>query len=222
MRDSNALKARMTRSSRRRRSMHLRRLVTLACAMSLILIGLDAPVAVAATYNGGATVVVKPVGGEASVDVGTVVCRPGTNSGTGGACVPFGTGNAIRVNDIVAGSAVAFQVCIDNDGNGKCGGLPTVPNCFDRVFYSHNDAGTIFNPLGPLPTGFNAGCPGGKFKGYIVFLCQGVHIDGNIPHVHIARSGTATLVTGGTGFGNFCGPLEAFDPRFPPKTYYVL
>ncbi|MGH9277541.1 MAG: hypothetical protein ACRD12_05470 [Acidimicrobiales bacterium] len=190
----------------------------------MVVIGFDSGGAGAATYSGGATVVVKQVGAQALADVGAVVCRPSTDSGYGGACVPFGPGNAIRVDDTKAGTSVAFQVCIDNDGNRQCGGLPSIPGCADVLVYSHSDSGAFFNPIGPLPGGFSPGCPGGPFKGYVVLICQGVHIAGIAPHVHLASSGVVSLTTGGTGFGNFCGPNEpgGFDPRLPPKPYYII
>ncbi len=208
--------------TRGRRLTHTRRLLTLACVISLSFIGLDAPGASAATWSQGATVVVKQVGQQALVDIGTTVCRLATNSGTGGACVPFGAGNAVKVTDVSAGLTVAYQACVDNDGNGKCGGTPIIQGCSDLVFYSHDDSGAFFNPLGPLPTGFRSGCPGGRFRGYVIFVCQGVHVDGISPHTHLVKSGTATLTTNGTGYGNFCGPGEAIDPRTPPKTYVVI
>lgn len=210
-----------------------RRLLLLACIVPMIAVGPSASLGQAATYRGGATIVVKPVGGPPLADVGVVVCRPSLDTGYGGACIPFGPGNAVRVNDQVAGSAVAFQVCLDNDGNSKCGGPPTIPGCLDQQFYSHNDAGAFLNPVGPLPTNFRSGCPGGAFRGYVVFICQGVHIDGITPHTHLARTGSATLTTGGLGFGDFCGAGngegggaagggQIANRLIPPKPYYLV
>ena len=100
-----------------------------------------------------------------------------------------------------------------------CGGPRTgADGCADEIFFSHNDAGHFFNPLGPLPQGFKPGCPGGPFPGYIVFICDGVHaVQGQPPHAHIAPKGEITLTTGGTGFGDFCGGTE----ETPPKPYSV-
>lgn len=169
-------------------------------------------------YVGGGTVVVKEQGQPAAVDSGAVVC--GSNGAAiGGGCIPFGPWKSIFVNDAVKGSSVAFQVCIDNDGDGKCA-LGEGQACGDRQYFSHDDNGAFFNPLGPLPQGFTPGCPGGAWKGYVVFLCEGAHIPvrpPGPPHAHPATTGTIAGTLAGTGYGNFCQPTG-----FNVKTYTVV
>lgn len=187
-----------------------------ATAASLV-VGAGNAGAATAEYRGGATVVVKREGSDPTVDRGIVVCRSSGPS-VGGACLPFDGNNSVRVDDDRAGLEVAFQVCIDNDGDGVCGGDPRRA-CADDLFFSHDDAGRFFNPLGPLPTSFRPGCPGG-FPGYVVFLCQGIHQPpdpGAGTHVHTVSKGTASSVFGGTGFGNFCQPAGG-----EPGKSYVL
>jgi hypothetical protein len=145
--------------------------------------------------------------GQTVADSGLVVCEPGDAAGLGGACLPFGGGDAVSVVDAVQGQDVAFQVCVDNNGDGLCRSDDPDPVCGDVIAFSHDDAGNFYNPVGPLPTGFKAGCPGGPFRGYIVYLCEGAHanLPGVLPHAHPATSGTASVVTGGEGLGSFCG-----------------
>ncbi len=161
-------------------------------------------------YVGGATAVVRS-GDQTPVDEGTVVCDPDGES-LGGACVPFseaGPDPFVLVLDDILGEQVAFQVCIDNDGDGSCAWDPEAP-CGDDVYFSHDDDGNFHNPLGPLPTGFRPGCAGnGGFPGYVVFLCQGAHVpEGDASHVHPATSGTvSSLDSAGppnAGLGDFC------------------
>jgi hypothetical protein len=175
-------------------------------------------------YDGAGAIVVSspaasPLGGPTLVDNGAVVCDTATGRGVGGTCVPFGAGPAsIVVHDEgVPDSELAFQVCIDNDGDGICGGASTDPTgqCGDDVFFSHggrNDTGGghFFNPLGPLPNTFRTGCPGGPWQGYVVILCAGVHstqdaAGGAEAHEHHATRGTVGFAAAGTGFGDFCG-----------------
>lgn len=157
----------------------------------------------------------------APVDDGAVVCSASTGDGFGGTCLAWasvGDADAVLVVDDASGRETAFQVCIDNDGDGVCGGSAssadgTVPACQDEFFFSHDDRGRFFNPLGPLPTSFRAGCErNGGFPGWIVYACQGAHVPrGGSGHSHAATTGTTTAVVGGTGYGDFCGGGDAFD-----------
>lgn len=167
------------------------------------------------------------------VDSGVITCMKAKPvPSIGGGCVPFGVGNSILVTDMNAGLEVAYQVCLDNNGDGSCSlttpaarvaagacvvvgtsttcereaadiGLPSGP-CDDELFFSHSDDGAFHNPLGPLPTDFKDGCPGGSWRGYVVILCEGVHATA-APHVHPVVAGSITATTGGTGYGTFCG-----------------
>lgn len=169
-----------------------------------------------AEYVGSHTIVVKGLPAD-TLDRGSVICRANGPS-VGGGCILFGPGDSIKVMDDKAGLSVAFQVCIDNNGDSLCGGrADPAGTCADDIFFSHDDAENFHNPLGPLPMSFRAGCPGG-FPGYIVFVCDGIHVaeGGGTPHQHIAPKGTINLTAGGTGFGNFCGGEEV-----PPKRYEV-
>lgn len=183
--------------------------------------------ATTATYVAGGTVVVKEGGKPPAADEGAVVCLAldvtGNNAGIGGGCVAFGAvpgASSVRVSDRLHGATVPFQVCIDNDGDGVCTS-PDFGNCADEIFFSHDDNGVNHNPLGPLPTGFAAGCPGGAWNGYVVFLCNGVHTAGGA-HAHPASVGTITTVSGvpGTGYGTFCG--GAAENAQSNKPYTVL
>ncbi len=179
-----------------------------------------------ADYVAGGTAVAKTAGQPPLVDSGVLQCSASTGDGVGGACLPFGALalDAVLVKDAVAGRQVAFQVCIDNDGDSVCTSPGIGKPCDDLVVFSHDDAGNFFNPLGPLPPGFAPGCPGGPFPGYVVFLCEGVHASAEgtndlTPHAHPATTGTATLASGGTGFGDFCGGVRQNPSR---KNYVVV
>ncbi len=156
---------------------------------------------------------------EARVDNGFVICQPRGPSSFGGGCIPFGPYKYLSVKDAALGKNVAFQVCIDNNGDGVCGGNEsTSDRCGDDVYFSHDDRGRFFNPIGPLPGGFRWGCtPSGGFRGYVVFICSGSHLAGG-PHAHSATSGTISPAPIGSGFGNFCLPF----PQPPQKRYVVL
>lgn len=144
--------------------------------------------------------------GTTVVDNGAVVCDDGNGVGVGGVCMPFSAGDdAVSVADDEMGENLAFQVCVDNNGDGFCTTNDPDPYCADDMYFSHDDAGNVFNPVGPVRTGFRPGCPGGAFDGYVVFLCDGVHAVATKPHVHPATTGIATVTTGGEGLGNFCG-----------------
>ena len=165
-------------------------------------------------YTGGGTFVVKTDETGTLLDDGGVICEGTDGDGVGGGCLlfpaPGADGSAeprvfIQVRDDTVGPRVAFQVCIDNNGDGICGGPQTNPRCFDQIFFSHADGGKFFNPLGPLPTTFLPGCPGG-FPGYVVLLCQGVHDDREQgPHQHRVTTGTIGFAIEGSGYGDFCG-----------------
>jgi hypothetical protein len=193
------------------------------------------------TYVSGATVVVKQAGSAPVADDGAVLCTgtsvTGGPGGVGGGCIPFGQPlerPAILVQDAVSGTRVAFQVCIDNNGDGAC----TVPHgdpgqtdpCGDIIGFSHDDQGMFWNPLGfykdgfgalvPLPTTRPASCPQGGFHGYVVFLCEGVHATAD-PHAHAATTGTIASVplspVGPFGAGDFCQTIR--DPII--KSYFT-
>ena len=200
---------------------HVRRhlLAAIVAAGTLVAPVLHAEAEDSPRYVAGGTAVVRD-GGATLVDSGGMSCENATGNGGGGLCLPFGDGEpAVALHDDVNGEEVAFQVCIDNDGDGVCVSPDTSSPCPDQVFFSHNGAGEFFNPVGPLPTGFLDGCPGGPWRGYVVFVCEGVHRapDGST-HEHPATSGTGTVTTGGEGNGDFCGGTAPQPTRKP----YVL
>ena len=175
-----------------------------------------------AEYTGAGTLVVKEPGQPATVDKGAVVCHTGSATGEGGACVRFLPGTppyaAVHVLDDTFGEDVPFQVCLDNNGDGRCLSPDTGP-CADQIFFSHDDEGGHHNPVGPLPPGFRPGCPGGLWHGYVVYLCNGVHGTGLGGHSHPATTGSITTVNQqGEGFGNVCGG-SVQDPS--DKLYFV-
>ena len=168
-------------------------------------------------YVAGTTAVAR-TGGSTVADSGTVVCAGAPDAdagaGVGGVCIPWSAGgSAIEVVDGALGHDVAFQACVDNDGNLQCGGTPVISGCADAVVFSHFDNGTFSNPLA-APTSFTSGCPGG-FPGWVVFLCQGAHDAGGL-HAHEATGGTVTTVASGGPSGQFCGS----PPVLPGKPYY--
>ncbi len=198
-------------------------LVLLAAAATL---GLLLPVGVQATpptlgaghYKDPGIVVVNfniGLGQITVADNGAVVCRDVNADGTpdhgrGGVCIPFGDlqGDSIQVVDDDVGLDVAFQVCIDNNGDSLCG--PPTDNlfsCQDTIVYSHDSAtGAFFNPLKLSQLGFTTGCPGGPFPGVVVMICAGLH-DNEFAtnlHFHNASEGQVTSVNGGTGTGDYC------------------
>lgn len=170
------------------------------------------------TYaQGGSTIVVR-ADGQAIVDNGGVICNS-TGPSVGGGCVDFASlepgtnGGGVGVDDAENGENVAFQVCIDNNGDGICGGPQGNSKlaCGDDQFFSHSDDGRFFNPLGPLPGSFRRGCPGSEWNGYVVFLCTGVHEvpdsagAPSAPHAHSASNGVIRTTHDAEGYGNFCG-----------------
>jgi hypothetical protein len=177
-------------------------------------------------YTGGGTVVVKQSGQSPAADEGVLVCSSTGGMSVGGGCLSFGTNplaSSVLVQDNVSGTQVAFQVCIDNNHDGRCVSPDEGP-CADQIFFSHNDEGLFFNPLGPLPIKPKDGCPGGVWNGYVVFLCNGVHAAGNdgssgTNHSHPATAGhMIQLDTPGSGFGNFCGGSR----QDPSNKQYVV
>lgn len=189
-----------------------------ACAIGALSLAMAVPgeaSPASENYAGGGTVAVAQINGVTVVDNGAAICRPGADS-TGGACVGFpvrssdGTkpNNYVQVIDGTYGPNVAYQVCVDNNGDGVCGGEAGVgtARCGDDQFFSHREDGSFANPLGPLPVTFREGC-GGGFPGYVVFLCTGVHAnDATAPHAHGADAGTVSTVAGdGDNYGTFCG-----------------
>lgn len=195
--------------------------VSMMCSLAII----AGTPASANVYLGGGTVVFKREGSAPDADKGVTVCHEDSGLGIGGGCLPFppGQDGAVAVSGLLGDGLniespnVAFQVCIDNNGDGKCvsGGPDTPEPCSDDVFFSHNDKGDFFNPLGPLPTSLKDGCnPETGWKGYVVFICEGVHVvrdaGPNAPgvaHAHPTTIGTIHLAqTGfGAGLGDFCG-----------------
>lgn len=170
-------------------------------------------------YEGSSVVVVRDSDGNATfVDSGVFVCRPEPHVSFGGACLPFAAGvNAVEVVDEELGARVAFSVCVDNDGDGRCGAQDPAAPCQDFTARSHDDGGVFINPLGPLPTGFEPGCPGG-YPGYLVFVCSGVHDDETGSHAHRASRGTVSTASvppgPPTAGGNYCEPPPL--SRCPP------
>lgn len=161
-----------------------------------------------AGYLAGGTFVVKTE--QATIlDNGGVICQGTNGDGIGGGCLPFPTngreGGFVRVHDNGAGARVAFQVCIDNNGDGICGGPQLNERCPDQIFFSHDDEGRFFNPLGPLPTSRLRECPGSGHNGYVVLLCQGAHEVGATAHTHSLSAGSIGLALSGSGYGDFCG-----------------
>ncbi|HEU0132452.1 MAG TPA: hypothetical protein VFQ85_15820 [Mycobacteriales bacterium] len=193
-----------------------RRIVLTVAAFAAAAMAAVAPAAhatVVARYAAATTGVVRDGNGTV-FDNGAVVCDTVHNAGTGGVCLPFGGGDAVAVHDDVLGEDVAFQVCVDNNGDGLCGPSSPADPCPDQISFSHSDDGSFFNPVGPLPTGFLPGCTGGRWQGYVVFLCEGTHAVG-APHEHTALTGTATVSGSGEGSGNFC------FAQLSSKAYFV-
>lgn len=176
--------------------------------IGILLTALVAAPALAGAYVGGGTFVVRTQFGTL-LDNGGVVCDGTNGDGTGGGCLPFPKfareGGFVRVHDAQAGREVAFQVCIDNNGDGICGGPQGDDRCRDQIFFSHDDSGRFFNPLGPLPTSRLADCPTSGHDGYVVLLCQGAHEVGGSSHTHSVTRGSIGLSDFGAGYGNFCG-----------------
>jgi hypothetical protein len=178
------------------------------------------------TYTGAGSVVLSnPLGANpvTLLDNGAVVCHTASRQGTGGLCIPFsdlGTDDSVLVSDDQVGSAAIFQVCVDNDGDGVCGGGKrgdpgSNDLCSDRIVFSHSRDGANANPMRlPVDGKFlydNFCGANGGFAGYIVIICAGTHADESGVHEHIASAGTVTTTTGGVvPSGDFCGgPVAA-------------
>ncbi len=195
---------------------------------TIILLSFSVAPTLASMYVGGATFVARDNSVGQLLDAGGMLCYEGTGDGVGGACLSWadvGSNQFVRVADGLADTNVAFQVCVDNNGDGLCGGIINegpggiLTGCFDTILFSHDDAGTFYNPLGPLPTSFPPGCSGG-FPGWIVFLCEGIHDDGSTTHTHPVTAGTVTATNTGSGTGTFCG--GTLEISVPPKPYVVV
>ena len=154
-------------------------------------------------------------------DNGAVTCTNtdfagGNAAGLGGICIPFNelVHDSVYVEDDLYGSTnLAFQVCVDNNGDSICTGngesFFNLGGCSDLIAFSHDSqTGLFHNPLW-IPPWFEiqwSWCnPGNAFPGYIVIVCAGVDTFPT-PHQHDAGNGRIYNVqTGGTGHGNFCG-----------------
>jgi hypothetical protein len=173
-----------------------------------------------ARYDGSGTQVVR-VAGVTLVDEGSVTCSASTGAGTGGSCLRFNPATPdpavfVTDDDPAIGTFVAFQVCVDNNGDGFCTSPAESGPCPDDIVFSHADGGAFFNPLS-VRAGFRPGCPGGPYPGYVVFLCAGTHVDGSA-HQHRATTGSSRLVTAMSGTGNFCGGTQQ---RVSKKQYTI-
>jgi hypothetical protein len=205
--------------------------------------------AASGTYAGASTLVAKQSGQEPLLDDGGAVCFTQSialmPNGLGGGCLSFpieGRPPAILVQDSSLTLDVAFQVCVDMNQDGHCYMNPEKPPgiCDDVVGFSHADNGVFFNPLGsyiepvtgilkPLPTSLpppglcsshgSSPLPRPAWPGYIVFLCEGVHLT-DMPHAHTPTTGTIQVVQPPQpqpGAGNFC---QTIRDNF--KEYYLL
>lgn len=176
----------------------------------------------------------RPAAPTVQSQAGAVTCAEEavirTDSGIGGACVPFperantsDLGGFVEVVDAESGKQVMFQVCIDNDGDDLCSSEAS-GECQDQIWLSHADDGTFHNPIGPLPGGFRDECDGGSFDGYVVILCQGRHDpSGGAAHEHLATTGTvnatADPVLAEPSSGDVCpagSPGSAYQPVSVP------
>lgn len=193
--------------------------------------------AAAGTYSyEGPGVVVLDAQRATLADNGAVVCEDTDDDGVpdrgnGGVCIPFaelpdaasGASPAVSVVDDEVGDDVAFQVCVDNDGDGVCTfGLKETPvgtptECFDEIRFSHGDGFNV-NPLA-VPEGFAfPGCANnGGFPGLVVAICAGAHESASEgTHTHEATAGTVTTTTTMDGSqGDYCGA------RSSAKAYVV-
>ncbi len=172
-----------------------------------------------------------PTGGGQLIlaDKGAVVCTDagfgaGTAAGEGGVCIPFDEldGDSVLVVDDMVGTAVAFQVCVDMDGDSACtGGIANLapPGCEDHIVFSHRSRGNMnINPLW-IPPDFRSTyelCGSSGFPGYVVMICAGVDSTPS-PHAHTATSGAVTgTITGGSPSGDFCGAPTATKAYVAP------
>lgn len=183
------------------------------------------------SYLGPGTIVLGVNGGDDATgagqlilaDNGAVTCTNtdftgGAASGLGGVCIPFGQlgGDSVYVQDDTHGTNLAFQVCVDNNGDGICTGnsesFLNLNGCAnDMIVFSHESSSGVFhNPLWIPPyfeTTWNSCNPGFTlaFAGYIVILCAGVD-SSPVVHQHEVDQGRVFgVTTGGGGHGTFCG-----------------
>lgn len=170
-------------------------------------------------------------GAEASatfVDNGAVVCEDTDGDGTydkgnGGLCIHFWEmrGDSILVEDALAYRDVAFQVCVDANGDGICGSSAFsdplgLSGCRDALVFSHNGFnGGFDNPM-YLPSFLEQAywqCGGLGFPGYIVIICAGAHQTFGDPdgHTHTVAFGQVYSTYEGTWpKGDYCGaPTDA-------------
>lgn len=162
------------------------------------------------------------------VDNGAVVCEDTNGDGTydkgnGGLCIHFWEvqGDSILVEDALAFRDVAFQLCVDANGDGICGSSNFsdplgINGCRDEIVFSHNSFdGGFDNPM-LIPRHLENAfwmCGGVGFPGYIVIICSGAHqtfgdADG---HTHQVAFGQVYSTYGGTHpRGDYCGsPTDA-------------
>ncbi len=142
------------------------------------------------------------VSNDAGVDDGAMVCAEDGSRGVGGNCLfPADRAgrNGVMVNGF--GTRVAFQVCIDNTQDFLCsGGDPTGAGCADEFFFSHDDSGAFYNPVGGpgvIPQTYTCGPRAGSPANWLVFVCTGVHgsTEVGFPHTHpTPLTGTITSI----------------------------
>lgn len=241
-------------------------------AMALVPLGAavaqgPGPVGPTFIYEGPGTVVtgVDEQGKASTItDSGGVVCEDVDDDGlpdrgNGGTCLPFASfydgwdrpitevrprGNAVYVSDAqVADDETVFQVCVDMDGSGSCGGPLQSDDeaCRDVIRYSHDTAtGENFNPL-PVPSFeilelWQRCSENGGFPGFVVITCAGLHahveegVEPSLetPHSHQVTKGTAQpAIADEFGQGDFCGggppgglPREPVEPTYE-KPYVI-
>lgn len=166
-----------------------------------IMLGLAAPVS-AGYYEEEYTTSGTVEDPTATSQAGVLKCG-GSLTAIGGVCVPFpqkGDGQLnttwegvyITVEDFGPSShRIPAQVCMDNDGDGRCVADPDA-ECGDRIWSNHRDDGTFATAIGPLPVSFPEGCDGSGDVGYYVIICEGVHAPGGLAsssHTHPATKG---------------------------------
>lgn len=203
----------------------MRKLVRVLAVLALALGVMRGAVAEDYSYSGSGAYVTRDQTQGTATDDGVVICdSTGGGNNVGGACIPFTSGvNSISVDDDMEEDEVAFQVCIDNDGDRSCGNTPPiVTGCGDVIAYSHFDSGAFSNPLAVPASGFANGCPGG-YPGWIVIACTGAHRTTLDPdgHPHPVTTGTISTSTDtGGSSGQFCAPpFNRGKPyRFNPPT----
>lgn len=216
-------------------------LTLLAIGTPAVLASSHGPLTWAGSYAGPGSIVTSfsfVPGNEAQatfVDNGAVVCED-TNgdgiydSGRGGTCIPFanmGYDDSIYVVDALENENVAYQVCVDMNGDGVCGidaANGTIGFCRDAIFFSHSSfTGGFDNPMYVDTPGLasqQAMCGGsGGFQGYVVILCAGAHQTFGDPdgHTHEATIGQVYTTFGASKpHGDYCGsPVAA-------KAYRVI